>query len=65
LALSQMLAYSIVGAADVVRQGLEQVIARTAADEVIVASQIYDHAARLHSYEIAIQAAAGVEVVMA
>ena len=33
-------------------------VARTGADELIVASHIYDHAARLHSYEIAAQAAA-------
>ena len=58
LGLAQMLSYSIVGSADVVRQGLEKVLAQTAADEIIVASQIFDHAARLRSYEIAIQAAA-------
>jgi luciferase family oxidoreductase group 1 len=60
LGLSQMLAYSIVGTVDIVRRGLEEVLAQTGADEVIVASQIYDHAARLHSYELAIQAAAQV-----
>ena len=43
-----------------VQGGLEQVVAQTAADEIIVASQIFDHAARLHSYEIAIAAAAEV-----
>jgi luciferase family oxidoreductase group 1 len=58
LGLAQMLSYSIVGSADVVRQGLEKVVAQTAADEIIVASQIFDHAARLRSYEIAIGAAA-------
>ena len=65
LGLSQMLSYSIVGSPDVVRQGLEKVLAQTAADEIIVASQIFDHAARLHSYEIAIQAADGVAPVEA
>jgi luciferase family oxidoreductase group 1 len=60
LGLSQMLSYSIVGSRRVVRQGLEQVVAQTGADEIIVASQIYDHAARLHSYEIAIEAASEV-----
>ena len=58
LGLAQMLSYSIVGSADAVRQGLEKVVAQTAADEIIVASQIFDHAARLRSYEIAIHAAA-------
>jgi alkanesulfonate monooxygenase SsuD/methylene tetrahydromethanopterin reductase-like flavin-dependent oxidoreductase (luciferase family) len=57
LGLAQMLSYSIVGSPEVVRQGLEEVVAQTAADEVIVASQIFDHAARLRSYEIAMQAA--------
>jgi luciferase family oxidoreductase group 1 len=60
LGLGQMLSYSIVGSPDVVRQGLQRVMAQTAADEIMVASQIFDHAARLRSYEIAIDAAAAV-----
>jgi alkanesulfonate monooxygenase SsuD/methylene tetrahydromethanopterin reductase-like flavin-dependent oxidoreductase (luciferase family) len=59
LGLAQMLSYSIVGSADVVRQGLERVLEQTAADEIIVASQIFDHAARLRSYEIAVRAGRG------
>jgi luciferase family oxidoreductase group 1 len=43
---------SVVGGPDTVRQRLNDFIAQTAADELIVATQIYDHAARLHSYEI-------------
>ena len=35
-----------------VRDELTALVARTQADEVIVATQIYDHAARVHSYEI-------------
>jgi luciferase family oxidoreductase group 1 len=62
LGLAQMLSYSIVGSPDVVRQGLEKVAAQTAADEIIVASQIFDHEARLRSYDIAIQAGAGAAV---
>ena len=50
--LRQMLAYSAVGAPEAVRQTLAHVIAQTGADELIVASQIFDHAARLRSYEI-------------
>jgi len=49
---SRMLACSFVGAADTVRQGLTDFLAQTGADELIVASAIYDHAARLRSYEI-------------
>ena len=59
LGLQQMLSFSIVGSPDVVRQGLEKVVAQTGADEIIVASQIFDHTARLRSYEIAINAAEG------
>jgi luciferase family oxidoreductase group 1 len=43
---------SIVGSADTVRGDLEAFIERTRPDELIVASHIYDHAARLRSYEI-------------
>ncbi|HEY8564013.1 MAG TPA: LLM class flavin-dependent oxidoreductase [Beijerinckiaceae bacterium] len=49
---SAMLACSFVGSGETVRQGLEAFLARTSADEVMVASAIHDHAARLRSYEI-------------
>ena len=49
---SNMLTYAFVGARDTVRAGLEAFIARTGADELMVASAIYDHGARLRSYEI-------------
>jgi luciferase family oxidoreductase group 1 len=49
---SSMLACSFVGSAQTVREGLEAFIEQTGADELIVASAIYDHAARLRSYEI-------------
>jgi luciferase family oxidoreductase group 1 len=49
---SNMLRYAFVGSAQSVRHGLERCIAETAADEVMVASAIFDHAARLRSYEI-------------
>jgi len=35
-----------------VRRGLEQLLARTGADEFIVSGQIHDHAARLRSYTL-------------
>lgn len=53
--LSQVTACSAVGAADQVREELAAFIKRTGADEVIVSSHIYDHGARLRSYEIAAQ----------
>jgi luciferase family oxidoreductase group 1 len=43
---------TIVGAPETVRRGLAALVERTAADEVIVAAQIFDHAARLRSYEL-------------
>ena len=50
--LEQALACSAVGSPDTVRRGVEAFVARTGADELIVTSQIYDHLARLRSYEI-------------
>jgi luciferase family oxidoreductase group 1 len=46
------LRYAIVGTPDAVKQGLEAFIAETHVDEVMITAQIYDHAARLRSYEI-------------
>ena len=43
---------SMVGSAQTVRGELEAFIKYTGADELIVASQIYDHDARCRSYEI-------------
>jgi luciferase family oxidoreductase group 1 len=53
---SNMLACAFVGSRETVRRGLEAFIAQTGADELMVASAIYDHAARLHSYEILAEA---------
>ena len=47
------LRYSMVGSPDTVRRGLEAFLALTKADELMVTGQIYDHAARLRSFEIA------------
>jgi len=49
---SAMLACSFVGSPETVRRGLSEFIERTGVDEIIIASAIYDHAARLRSYEI-------------
>src|SRR5215831_1223172 len=49
---SSMLACSFVGSPETVRRGLERLAEQTRADELMVASAIYDHAARLRSYEI-------------
>jgi luciferase family oxidoreductase group 1 len=49
---SNMLTYAFVGARETIRRDLEAFIARTGVDELMVASAIYDHEARLRSYEI-------------
>jgi len=50
--IARTLACAIVGAPATIKQGLQTLIAETQADELIVTAQIYDHAARLHSYEL-------------
>jgi luciferase family oxidoreductase group 1 len=52
LEVERTLATAIVGSPDTVREQLRAFVARTAADEVMVACQVFDHAARLRSYEI-------------
>jgi luciferase family oxidoreductase group 1 len=51
-AVSSRLLRSFVGSPGAVRNGLAQFVDETGADEVIVASAIHDHAARLRSYEL-------------
>jgi luciferase family oxidoreductase group 1 len=50
--LDQALACSVVGSPETVRQGLEAFVEETGADELMVTSQIFDHQARLRSFEI-------------
>jgi luciferase family oxidoreductase group 1 len=51
--VEQSLAYSVIGASDTVERGLQALIAETRANELMLTAQIYDHAARLRSFEIA------------
>ena len=51
--LNHSLVYSFVGTADTVAHGLKSFLEMTQADELIVSGHIFDHAARLHSYELA------------
>ena len=44
------------GTAETVRARLDPLLAATKADEVMVTTMIYDHAARRHSYELLAQA---------
>ena len=50
--VQRMLAATAVGSPASVRQQLAAIVERTAADELIVAGAIHDHAARLRSYEL-------------
>ncbi|RKP48223.1 LLM class flavin-dependent oxidoreductase [Trinickia fusca] len=50
--VAHSLACSAIGSPKTVRAGLESIIAQTQADELILTAQIYDHAARLRSFEI-------------
>jgi luciferase family oxidoreductase group 1 len=43
---------AIVGGPETVREAVTRFVEETAADELMVTGQIFDHAARLHSYEI-------------
>ncbi|AZY49316.1 LLM class flavin-dependent oxidoreductase [Bordetella avium] len=51
-AVEQKLAAAIVGGPDTVKRKLEDLIARTEADEVMIVSDFYRHEDRLRSYEI-------------
>jgi alkanesulfonate monooxygenase SsuD/methylene tetrahydromethanopterin reductase-like flavin-dependent oxidoreductase (luciferase family) len=56
LLLEQTLACSVVGSPETIQRGLREFAERTAADELIVTSMIYDHAARLRSYQLTAEA---------
>ncbi len=58
--LDQVLSCVSIGTPEVVRADLRSFIARTGADELIITSQIFDHSARLRSFEIAAEAFADV-----
>jgi len=47
-----MLARSIVGSPDTVSAGINALIAETGADELMIVSDVYDHAKRLRSFEL-------------
>ncbi|AZN39344.1 LLM class flavin-dependent oxidoreductase [Paenibacillus albus] len=56
-ALQSKFKYSIAGSKSTVEARLQEILRETMADELIVTSQIYDHATRLRSYEIIAEAA--------
>ncbi|WP_054311853.1 LLM class flavin-dependent oxidoreductase [Mesorhizobium sp. 1M-11] len=50
--LNQALSCAVVGSRETVKQGVEAFIARTGADELMVTAQVFDHAARVRSFEM-------------
>lgn len=54
--VQQALAMSLVGDKAKIRHGLESILRQTQADEIMVNGQIFDHQARLYSFELAMQA---------
>jgi luciferase family oxidoreductase group 1 len=52
---------AVVGSPETVKSGLEKFLARTQVDELMVTAAIYDHAARLRSFEIIAQVRDGLQ----
>jgi luciferase family oxidoreductase group 1 len=46
------LALAVVGSPETVRRGLDAILTRTSADELMVTAQIFDHAARVRSFAL-------------
>ena len=57
--LEQVLSCSAIGTPETVRKAVEAFVERTGADELMVTAQIYDHAARVRSYELLMEAVKG------
>lgn len=55
--LDELLSSTVVGSPDSVRRGVRDFVERTGADELMITSQIFDHGARLRSFEIMSQVA--------
>jgi luciferase family oxidoreductase group 1 len=55
--LAQVMECAVIGSKERVREGLAKLVQRTRADELMVTSQIYDHEARMRSFELVAEAA--------
>lgn len=51
-AVNQMLAVSFIGGPEKLKQQLQSFLTQTGVDEIMVTSHIYDHQARLKSYQL-------------
>ena len=58
--VDHMTRYAVVGAPATIRRGLETILEDSAADEIIATGSAFDHAARLHSFEIAAEVFKGI-----
>jgi luciferase family oxidoreductase group 1 len=50
--INQMLACTFVGSKELVKEDMESFLAQTKVDEIMVSAHIYDHQAKLRSYEL-------------
>jgi luciferase family oxidoreductase group 1 len=50
--LAQLLRYAVVGGPDTVRRGIADFVQATRVDELMTTAMIFDHAARLRSFEL-------------
>ena len=62
MTVDHALSCAVVGSPETVRQGLQAFAARTGADELMVTAQIFDHDARLRSYQITAEAIGQVDL---
>ena len=60
-AAAHTLQVSVVGSLETIKTGMRHWLEATGADEIIITGQIFDHQARLRSFEIAAQAAQSLE----
>jgi len=59
--VDRMLACRVVGSPSTIRRGLVEFLKQTGADEIIMTNHIFDHHARLKSYEIAAEVTGTIE----
>lgn len=59
--VGQALRYSVVGSPETVQRGLTRFIDQTQPDEIMTTAQIFDHSARLHSFDLTAQVLKTVE----
>jgi alkanesulfonate monooxygenase SsuD/methylene tetrahydromethanopterin reductase-like flavin-dependent oxidoreductase (luciferase family) len=63
--LRSVLSASAIGSQETARRQMEDFVERTKPDELIVTAQIYDHEARLRSYELLMEAVSQPETALA